>query len=85
MYNLSCDYAGKAAEKNSEILKEANIEENPDPVVVAHQRKVEDTHCTHCTHYRLYSVKVEDEFKRIQILRTHQIVTFLVIHREQSI
>ena len=44
MYNLSCDYAGKAAEKNSEILKEANIEENPDPVVVAHQRKVE--YCT---------------------------------------
>ena len=40
MYNLSCDYASKAAEKNSEILKEANIEENCEPVVVAHQRKV---------------------------------------------
>ena len=40
MYNLSCDYASKAAEKNTEILKEANIEENCEPVVVAHQRKV---------------------------------------------
>ena len=40
MYNLSVDYANKAAEKNAEILKEANIDENCEPVVVAHQRKV---------------------------------------------
>ena len=40
MYNLSVDYASKAAEKNAEILKEANIDENCEPVVVAHQRKV---------------------------------------------
>ena len=44
MYNLSCDYASKAAEKNTQILKEANIEENCEPVVVAHQRKVSVLH-----------------------------------------
>ena len=44
MYNLSVDYASKAAEKNAEILKEANIDENCEPVVVAHQRKVRGPH-----------------------------------------
>jgi len=40
MYNLSCDYAGKAIEKNQEILKEANIDENAIQVQAPHQRKV---------------------------------------------
>ena len=40
MYNLSCDYASKVAERNQEILKEANINEHSVKVAVAHQRKV---------------------------------------------
>jgi len=40
MYNLSCDYAIKVSEKNKEILKEANIDENGGKVDVPHQRKV---------------------------------------------
>lgn len=40
MYNLSCDYASKAIEKNQEILKDANIDENAIQVQTPHQRKV---------------------------------------------
>ena len=40
MYNISCDYASKAVEKNQEVLKEANIDENAVQVQAPHQRKV---------------------------------------------
>jgi len=40
MYNLSCDYASKAIEKNQELLKEANIDENSIQIQTPHQRKV---------------------------------------------
>lgn len=40
MYNLSVDYANKIADKNQEILREANINEHSVKVAVAHQRKV---------------------------------------------
>lgn len=40
MYNLSCDYAGKVAERNQEILRDANISEHSVKVSVPHERKV---------------------------------------------
>ena len=40
MYTLSCDYAQKVAEKNRDILKEAQISEHNAKTNVPHQRKV---------------------------------------------
>ena len=40
MYNLSCDYASKAIEKNQEILKEASIDDSNIAPAAPHQRKV---------------------------------------------
>jgi len=40
IYNLSCDYAQKIQEKNSEILKEHGISEHNAKTNVPHQRKV---------------------------------------------